>query len=256
MDLVGRLGPVDRGDGARIASYRSADACPRLRHHGALASLDGGAYHRSGNFSASPPTTGGSQRHLSTLLTPLHNQPENLAARLLYRFGSIARIAQATEAELRQICLVGENWVEAFVGIRQLIHDGMREKLFRTRLGTDRQTLLTYLLMTMRNLREERMVAIFADREGFVIAEEVLAEGGETHVALTPRKIFGRALNLDARQILLAHNHPSGWAEPSEQDVRLTQSLCRQADELGLSIEDHLIVGAREVVSMKERGLI
>ncbi|WP_374211825.1 JAB domain-containing protein [Erythrobacter fulvus] len=100
------------------------------------------------------------------------------------------------------------------------------------------------------------MVAIFADREGFVIAEEVLAEGGEAHVAFTPRKIFGRALNLDARQILLAHNHPSGWAEPSEQDVRLTQSLCRQADELGLSIEDHLIVGAREVVSMKERGLI
>lgn len=140
--------------------------------------------------------------------------------------------------------------------MRQLVNDGMRERLFRTRLGKNRKALFSYLLMTMRSLREERVVAIFADLEGFVIAEEVLAEGGEAHVALAPRKIFGRALSLDARQILLAHNHPSGWAEPSAQDIELTHSLCRQAADLGLSIEDHLIVGGREVVSMKDRGLI
>lgn len=63
-------------------------------------------------------------------------------------------------------------------------------------------------------------------------------------------------MNLDARRVLLAHNHPSGNANPSLQDIEHTRMLCRQAEGLGLVIEDHLIVGAREVVSMKDRGLI
>lgn len=132
----------------------------------------------------------------------------------------------------------------------------MRERLIRTRLGADRAALESYLLVTMQNLRDERILAIFADSEGYVIAEEVLAEGAETNVLLTPRKIFGRALNLDARRIVIAHNHPSGCADPSEQDIEHTRLLCRQATDLGLCIEDHFVVGARKVVSMKDRGLM
>lgn len=116
--------------------------------------------------------------------------------------------------------------------------------------------MLSYLLMTMRALHEERMLAIFADAAGFVIAEEMLAEGGQSNVLITPRQVFGRALKLDARRILLAHNHPSGDANPSLRDIEHTRLLCQQADGLGLIIEDHLIVGARQVVSMKDRGLI
>lgn len=179
-----------------------------------------------------------------------------LATRLLYRFGSIGRIAQASEAELRQAAIIGEKWVDAMLVVRQLMHDGVREKLVRTRLGDDRQTLYTYLLMTMQNLGHERMLAIFADSDGFVIAEEVVAEGSDAHVLITPRRIFGRALILDARRILLAHNHPSGCPDPSVLDIEHTRLLCRQATELGLHLEDHLIVGCREVSSMKDRGLI
>lgn len=116
-----------------------------------------------------------------------------MASRLLYRFGSIARIAHASEAELRQACLEGERWVEPLVGIRQLLLHGMRERVIRSRLGKDRGALSTYLLMTMRNLVEERLVAIFADSAGWVISEEVLADGSEGHVQVTARKVLGRA---------------------------------------------------------------
>ena len=100
------------------------------------------------------------------------------------------------------------------------------------------------------------MLAIFADGAGFVIREEVLSEGSEAHVCVTQRKIFGRALNLDARRIVLAHNHPSGDANPSQSDIAQTRTLCLKARDLGIVIEDHLIVGVRKVVSMKARGLI
>lgn len=185
----------------------------------------------------------------------LHDRPEELASRLLHRFGSIARIVQASEPELRLAATSGEQWVEALLVVRQLMHDGLRETLVRTRIGEDRTALYSYLMITMRNLGEERVLAIFADADGYVISEEIIAEGSALQVMLTPRRIFGRALNLDARRILLAHNHPSGCANPSRFDVNHTRRLSRQAGELGLQLVDHLVVGFHDVTSMKDRGL-
>lgn len=190
------------------------------------------------------------------MLSPLHGRPDILAERLLYRFGSIARIAQASEIELRGVADKGDVWIDAFLMVRRLMHDGMREEITRTRLGENRHALCTYLLATMQKLQEERMIAIFADYEGYVICEETIAEGSTGHLLLTPRRIFGRAMNLDAGRILLAHNHPSGSAQPSMLDINTTRALVRQAGELGLFIDDHLIVGKREVFSMKDRGLM
>lgn len=162
---------------------------------------------------------------------------------------------QAPDIELQQVAKVGEGWVGAFLAVRRLLHDGMREELVRTPIDRNRNALTSYLLMTMRHLAEERMLAIFADANGDVIAQEVIAEGSDGLVLVTPRRVFGRAFNLDARRIVLAHNHPSGSPEPSHEDIAHTRLLNAQAASLGLSIDDHLIVGARQVTSMKERGL-
>lgn len=175
---------------------------------------------------------------------------------MLYRFGSIGRIAQAPDNELRHAARTDERWVDALLMMRRLMHDGAREQLVRSRLGEDQEALFSYLLMTMRHLPEERMVAIFADADSYVIAEEILADGASAHVLITPRRVFARALNLDARKILLAHNHPSGCAEPSPFDLKNTRLLVRQARGLGLTIVDHLIVGARTITSMRDRGML
>ena len=217
--------------------------------------MDSGAAYRFRDAHALGSFSGEAHRHLTHLLAPLHQQPDRLAARLLRRFGSIGKIAQAPDSDLRQTAEAHETWVDALLMVRRLMHDGMREKLTRTKLGADREALFSYLLMTMQHLGEERMLAIFADQEGHVIAEEVIAEGTDAHVLLTPRRIFGRALNLDARRIILAHNHPSGCAEPSLADIEHTRLLDQQAANLGMTLEDHLIVGVRKVTSMKDRRL-
>lgn len=253
---MGRISSIYRSCGARPESACVTDAADRLRGVGALAGMDGSSDHRCRNHTLPSPHQDAAFHRLTAILSSLHPDPSALAARLLNRFGTIARIANASEGELRQASADGENWVGAVVGVRQLVHDGVRERLVRTRLSQDRSNLLSYLMMTMRSLSEERLIAIFADAMGFVIAEEVLADGTEDHVQITPRRIFGRALKLDARRIILAHNHPSGSATPSPSDVEHTQRLCRQAKELDLIIDDHLIIGACDIVSMKDRGLI
>jgi len=146
--------------------------------------------------------------------------------------------------------------VEALLAIRQLLHDGAREEIVRTPLGSDPRALQRYLLETMGRLNRERMIAIMADEAGFVISEEVIADGGEGHIQVSPRALFGRALSLDARRMLIAHNHPSGNAEPSATDIDQTKELILQAERLGISLVDHLVVGRRLVVSMRSRGLI
>lgn len=253
---MGRIGPVHRGGSAPSSRPRHAHTPARLCGDGALAHMDGSGSHGMRYAHVQQAQQGNSHRHLTALLSPLDAKPDLLAARLLYRFGSIGRIAQASETDLRKTAGRGETWVDALLVVRQLMHDGMREELIRTRLGEDRDALYSYLLMTMQKLSEERMLVIFADSAGFVIAEEVVAEGEEAHLMLSPRRIFRRAMNLDARRLVLVHNHPSGCAEPSRTDIEQTTLLCRQAAGLGLCIDDHLIVGCREVVSMKDRGLM
>lgn len=215
----------------------------------------GSHLHRPRNPHSQQAIPSHSLRHLSNLLAAFHDQPDALASRLLDRFGSIGRIAQASDIELRQLAKADDVWVSALIAVRQLIYDGMREELVRTPIAQGRKALASYLLMTMQHLSDERMLAIFADANGFVIAHEVIAEGASGLVDVTPRRIFGRALNLDARRIILAHNHPSGSPEPSIRDIEHTRLLDNHAAILGLSIDDHLVVGARRVTSMKDRGL-
>lgn len=253
---MGKFCSINRRDAASVADTRRAAPANNLRYNGALASVDSYWPHRTGGIAASSAAKHSALGHLTGLLAPLHHQPDKLAARLLDRFGSIGKISKATASELHQAALEGERWVDALVMVRQLLHDGMREQIVRTRLGTDKKALSSYLLMKMGRLSDERLLAIFADWNGDVVAEEIIAEGSQVEVLLKPRQVFCRAIKLDAKFILLAHNHPSGSPEPSKLDIKNTRALIEQAGVLDLVIQDHLIVGSREVVSMKDRGLI
>lgn len=253
---MGRISPAPRGDGPFAQALRHADPASGLRGNGAVASLDRDPAHGTRARSTCPPPKDGLYRHLTGLLAALHPRPELLASRLLYRFGSLARIVHASEPELRQSADPGETWVDTLVMARQLVLDGMREDVVRTKLGDHPQALISYLLARMQGLREEQMLAVFADATGYIISEEVIAEGESGHVLVTPRRILGRAMKLDARRIVLAHNHPSGCAKPSDLDIKYTRLLADQAVHLGLVIEDHLIVGRGYVESMKQLGFL
>ncbi|MBX7497002.1 JAB domain-containing protein [Qipengyuania sp. 6B39] len=138
--------------------------------------------------------------------------------------------------------------------MRQLLADGLREQVRRTALTKDRSALEHHLRNSIGRLRQERMVAFFADADGRLLSEEVLGEGPENGVLLSARSLFGRAMNLDARIVVLAHNHPSGSAEPSAEDIRTTRTLAKLAGQLGITLLDHFIVTDAAVTSCADRG--
>jgi DNA repair protein RadC len=118
--------------------------------------------------------------------------------------------------------------------------------------------LVAYLRAVVLDPRDdrERCHALFVDARRSCIGDAALGRGGRGALSLRMREIFGEALRLDARGIILAHNHPSGECRPSGCDIAATQQLSAVAKALDIELIDHLIVTRRAVYSMRAGGLL
>ena len=81
-----------------------------------------------------------------------------------------------------------------------------------------------------------------------------LGVGTVDHVPVYPREVVRRALDLNASALILVHNHPSGDPEPSEADIAMTKEVEKACGVLGLTLHDHIIVGAGREVSLRGLG--
>jgi DNA repair protein RadC len=97
---------------------------------------------------------------------------------------------------------------------------------------------------------------LFLDHQHRLLELEEMFRGTLTQTSVYPREVVRRAMALNAAAVILAHNHPSGLAEPSRADEYLTQSLKSALGLVDVRVLDHLVVGRGQVVSMAERGLL
>jgi DNA repair protein RadC len=102
----------------------------------------------------------------------------------------------------------------------------------------------------------EVFACLFLDSRHRVITYETLFLGTVDRAAVHPREVMRRALELNAAALILAHNHPSGVAEPSSADIALTASLADLLSKVDVRLLDHLVVGRGREVSLAERGLM
>jgi DNA repair protein RadC len=102
--------------------------------------------------------------------------------------------------------------------------------------------------------QEERLAAAFLAHNGTVIAAEVLSIGGPSCSIVAPDVILARALRHEARGFILAHNHPSGALEFSDQDIHATERLKKAAKLLEINLLDHILFAGLEHVSWTEQG--
>ena len=182
------------------------------------------------------------------------DEAEAAAARLLTHFASLADIATADKHCLADLLNGNEMAAQTLIAARTFMLESVRENIERADLRSDDPALLNYLAARLSNLREETFLVMFADREGKLIREEEIAHGSALTVDIVPRTLFRRALALDCAALLLVHNHPSGVAIASEKDIVATQALLAQAQTLEIALIDHLIVGRREIYSMRRGG--
>ena len=112
-----------------------------------------------------------------------------------------------------------------------------------------------YLRMTLGASREEKFLVLFLNARNELIAMEVLQTGTVDQTVVYPRKVIERALVHNAVGLVLVHNHPSGHADPSVEDVGLTRRIAGAAEAVDLRVHDHLVVTREGYASLKERGL-
>lgn len=113
-----------------------------------------------------------------------------------------------------------------------------------------------WLRLKLQNLEHETFYCVWLDAQNRVISFEEMFRGTLTQASVYPREIVKAALRNNAASVLLAHNHPSGFAEPSDSDERLTDELKRALALIGVRVLDHLIIGRGEITSFAERGMI
>ena len=110
------------------------------------------------------------------------------------------------------------------------------------------------LRLQLAALEREEFTALFLDNQHRLIAHETLFTGTINHTQVHPREVIKAALRYNAAAIVLSHNHPSGYAEPSHADRLLTDHLKQALKLVDIRLLDHLVVGGMDIVSFAERG--
>lgn len=129
-------------------------------------------------------------------------------------------------------------------------------KLAERPLLSTSSLLRTYLRALLASEPRERFMVLFMDHSHRLIACETLAEGTISHATVYSREVVRRALELSASGLILVHNHPSGCATISREDIATTAQIERAATVLDIRVVDHLIVAGDEVVSFSEQGML
>lgn len=119
---------------------------------------------------------------------------------------------------------------------------------------TSSHAVRDWLRLQLATLEREEFTALFLDNQHRLIAHDTLFTGTINHTQVHPREVVKAALKHNAAAILVAHCHPSGLAEPSDADRRITERLKQALDLFDIRLLDHLVVGGMDIVSFAERG--
>lgn len=178
---------------------------------------------------------------------------DEIARQLLATFGSLGQVLSASESAVRKV--TGHNKLADVIFLtKRIVLEAMREDLRQNAFLANDPKFNQFVIATLGNSRQERVLAIYLDSHSRYIQDEVVANGGWSEVQLQVRSLLRRAIELDSARIVLCHNHPSGRAEPSKRDIEFTDKLIACAGSLGIAIVDHLIVAGPRVCSMRAVG--
>lgn len=113
-----------------------------------------------------------------------------------------------------------------------------------------------YIMEEMRSLMQEHFVVIFLNTKNQIIHSQTIFIGSLNASIVHPREVFREAVRRSAASIICAHNHPSGDPTPSQEDIHVTRRLVESGKMIGIELLDHLIIGDRKFVSLKEKGYL
>lgn len=181
----------------------------------------------------------------------------DLARTLLGHFGGLNRLFAASAAGFAEIHGMGSAKYAQLQAVLELARRALREEIAAGDALSSPRAVRDWLRLTLASLPHEVFMVLLLDAQNRLLAAEELFRGTLTQTSVHPREVVKLALAHNAAGVILAHNHPSGVAEPSRADEALTQALRQALALVEVKLLDHFIVaGQAEPLSFAEKGLI
>ncbi|HEY8940490.1 MAG TPA: DNA repair protein RadC [Cellvibrio sp.] len=180
----------------------------------------------------------------------------DLARDLLQEYGGLRPLLESSRDEFCQGPGLGN---AKYAQLQAVLEMGRRHLSATMKAGDllgSPDLVRQYLSAQLRHQPREVFAVLFLDNQNRLIAYEELFFGTIDGASIYPREVVRRAMSHNAAALILSHNHPSGVAEPSQADQRITQRLQAALELIDVRVLDHMVVGDTEVISFAERGLM
>ena len=176
-----------------------------------------------------------------------------IARRAMGSYGFGVLLGAGAVAHLRQLCDLGEMHACQIMACLEL-----GRRIFHNGEGICLRTpeAVYEHLRSMSRLRKEAFRGLYLDVKGRLIHDEIVSLGTLTMNLVHPREVFRPALERSAANVILAHNHPSGDPTPSAEDLSVTRQLVEVGRLVDIQVLDHVIIGGRNFVSLRRKGLL
>ena len=178
------------------------------------------------------------------------------AIQLLHRFGSLRSLLHANNAELLDCRGIGKARLAMLRALPEIARRYFEESLSCGEAIRSPADTESFLKAKMQHLEHEVFCCLYLDNRHRVLRFDELFRGTIDGTSVYPREVVKEALTVNAAAVILAHNHPSGVAEPSQADERITQRLKSALELVDIRLLDHLIIGAGDATSLASRGLL
>lgn len=173
-----------------------------------------------------------------------------LACDLLNHLGTVREVFNASAQHFQQVQGLGLVRYLQLQAAKELCRRSDFIDLQKDRQITNSKQTYAYLKKRLRDCKNETFAAIFLDNQHRIIAYEELFYGTINSATVHPRPIIQRVLQLNAAAIILAHNHPSGLSDASQQDIEVTERIRNALELIDARLLDHIVIGDNEVYSI------
>jgi DNA repair protein RadC len=178
------------------------------------------------------------------------------AQRLLDRFKTMRGIAEATTEELRAVRGIGLAKACQIQAAFELANRRRIKSEGNPKVAiSSPEDVYNELQTKARGKKKEYFWAVLLDTRNKIIKSVEISVGSLDSSIVHPRELFKEAIAASASSIIVAHNHPSGNPQASQEDIKLTKRLKESGELIGIEIVDHIILGDEQFLSLKREGL-
>ena len=175
-----------------------------------------------------------------------------LAREMIVKFGGLNGLMMATQDDMLSVKGIGKAKAAHILAAMEIVKRQLRQPLEKINIIKNPHHLFEYLKVSMADLSREEFRLLHLNRSKHLIAEEVLFRGTVDESAVYAREVVESALRKRASALIFVHNHPTGPAQFSPEDIELTKALIAACGAVDIPVLDHVITGRGDCVSLRQ----